>query len=263
MATWAVISPSRPSWMAARKGSICASTSSRVSSMMGSDVWLSASVAPCPGKCLATVTSPASCCPLTKARPSSETRGTLSPYERTPMTGLRGLRFTSSTGARFMLNPNRLRSSPWALTRRVGQLGRAGGAQGHVAGQDHHLVLDAHHVAPLLIQREEGGDVIDQQAPQPVVQPGHLPGVADVVLEEADPTHLVAPHQLLHVLVHLGAVEAHHHQLTHPGTPGTGLPAASPPARRRPGAGPGGGGAGLPGAAWRRRRPGRAGEPGG
>ena len=79
MATWAVISPSSPSWMAARKGSICASTSSRVSCMTGSSVWLSVSVAPCPGKCLATVTRPASCWPRTKARPSSETSGTLSP----------------------------------------------------------------------------------------------------------------------------------------------------------------------------------------
>src|SRR5699024_11237124 len=66
------------------------------------------------GKCLIVVIIPASCIPFIDARPNSATFSGDSPKERTPITGLLELLFTSIDGAKFQLIPNANNSLPVA-----------------------------------------------------------------------------------------------------------------------------------------------------
>ena len=77
----------------------------------GSVLCESAVDAPCPGKCLATAITPASCNPSIKACVFLATRIGLSPNARTPIMGLSASVFTSTTGANDTCTPIlRLRS---------------------------------------------------------------------------------------------------------------------------------------------------------
>ena len=104
--TCAVITAHAPACTAAANGtSSQARRPARPRWMVGRPRWESVRVSPCPGKCLAQAATPASCRPRTKAALWAATRAGSSPKERTPMTGLPGLEFTSTTGARFTLTP--------------------------------------------------------------------------------------------------------------------------------------------------------------
>ncbi|MBT9154868.1 MAG: hypothetical protein DDT39_01554 [Firmicutes bacterium] len=110
-----------PSLIAVRKGanSTCSSTSA-VRETTGRTAWESSPALPWPGKCLPTASTPASASPLAAIAPSWPTRRGSSPNERTPITGLRGLSLTSSTGAKFVLMPQATSSLPSAkYTRRT------------------------------------------------------------------------------------------------------------------------------------------------
>ncbi len=56
-------------------------------------------MSPWPGKCLAQAATPADWRPRIQAAEWRETRSVLAPKERTPITGFRGLEFTSALGA--------------------------------------------------------------------------------------------------------------------------------------------------------------------
>ncbi|CAM5448664.1 hypothetical protein SGRIM128S_06822 [Streptomyces griseomycini] len=66
--------------------------------MYGSLAWLSSTVSPCPGKCLAVAATPECWYPATSAATSRATAPGSDPKDRTPMTGLAGSTFTSATG---------------------------------------------------------------------------------------------------------------------------------------------------------------------
>lgn len=90
---------SMPASTAARKGGASSSSHcSRVCVMTGKPVWLSVAVSPCPGKCLAHAATPERWYPVTSAATSSATASGSAPKDRTPITGLAGLTFTSATG---------------------------------------------------------------------------------------------------------------------------------------------------------------------
>ncbi|GAA2940463.1 hypothetical protein GCM10011428_68920 [Streptomyces violaceus] len=90
---------SMPAAIAARNGGASSfSHSSRLCVMVGKPVWLSTLVSPCPGKCLAVAATPEPWYPATSAATSAATARGSAPKDRTPMTGLAGLTFTSATG---------------------------------------------------------------------------------------------------------------------------------------------------------------------
>ena len=62
-------------------------------------------VSPCPGKCLAVDSTPASSNPATWPTTASPTMPGNAPGDRIPMTGLLGRTLTSATGAKSMLTP--------------------------------------------------------------------------------------------------------------------------------------------------------------
>ena len=87
-------------------------------------------VSPCPGKCFSVATTPPACRPSTAARTIAPTRPGSSPNERMLITGLRGLLFTSATGAKFTCTPmaaGLLRGDPRGLAHQPGVTGRAEG----------------------------------------------------------------------------------------------------------------------------------------
>ena len=95
----AVMTAATPLSMAALNGtSSTASMRARVMSSTGSVRCESDETSPCPGKCLAVASIPASCVPRTYAVASEETFFGSSPNERMLMMGLAGLFWTSTTG---------------------------------------------------------------------------------------------------------------------------------------------------------------------
>ena len=109
----AVMIISVPWSMPARKGiRSMALSSSRLKSAQGRCVWLSSPTLPWPGKCLRAVDTWAASIPLMKAFTCSATRLGSSENDRTPMIGLAGLLLTSESGAKSILNPRALISSP-------------------------------------------------------------------------------------------------------------------------------------------------------
>ena len=82
--------------------------------MRGSPRCESTSVSPCPGKCLRVATEPPACRPRTQAAARRATSAGSSPNDRVLMTGLRGLLFTSATGAKLTCTP-RARASTAAM----------------------------------------------------------------------------------------------------------------------------------------------------
>ena len=115
-ATCAVITASTPASTAMRKGrSSTRSRRSRSAAITGSSMCESVRVSPCPGKCLAVVRAPPARAPRMKAAPSRPTASGSSPKERVLITGLSGLLFTSSTGAKSQCTPTARASA--AVTR--------------------------------------------------------------------------------------------------------------------------------------------------
>ena len=104
-----------PAWKGI-KSQFC--IASRSNSEQGRWVWLSSPTLPCPGKCLSAVAMPAASRPLMKAVTYSAAVCGSSENERTPMIGLAGLLLTSETGAKSILKPSALISSPsiWAVS---------------------------------------------------------------------------------------------------------------------------------------------------
>ncbi len=167
-ATCAVIIPSRPTAIAALKGlELLAAASPRPPCSTGSALCESASTEPWPGKCLATVTMSASCWPSTKSAPSSETSPTL--VAEAAQADHRVVRVDVHVEHRRQVHVEAepLQVGALGVPGLVGQLGAAGGAQRHVARQHHHRLLDAHHVAALLVDRDEGRHPALQQPAAP------------------------------------------------------------------------------------------------
>ena len=113
--TCAVISIGRPAAAAAANGaSSTASSRARSCSMRGSARWLSVTVSPWPGKCLPQASMPAAASPSAHASARRVTVAAVRPNARSPMIGLAGLVWTSSTGAKSMSKPSAASSRPSA-----------------------------------------------------------------------------------------------------------------------------------------------------
>ena len=99
-AIWALITAAAPAAIAARKGrSSIWSMRVREAETIGKALCESVSVSPWPGKCLMVAATPVSCTPRTKAALRRATATGSSPNDRTLITGLAGLLFTSTAGA--------------------------------------------------------------------------------------------------------------------------------------------------------------------
>ena len=120
--------------------------------------------------------TPPACSPSTAARTIVPTRAGSSPNERMLITGLRGLLFTSATGAKFTCTPRARASRGGELRGLAHQLGIAGGAEGHGA-REARAAVDPHADAVL----EVGGDQQRQlrQALQAVEDGGQLQRLAE------------------------------------------------------------------------------------
>ncbi|OGQ12914.1 MAG: hypothetical protein A2138_18865 [Deltaproteobacteria bacterium RBG_16_71_12] len=99
--TCAVMMLATPACTAARNGtSSTASSRSMSCGRRGSAWWLSTSVSPWPGKCLALHATPAPCMPSMKRAPSLATTPASRAKLRSPITGFCGFVSTSTTGAK-------------------------------------------------------------------------------------------------------------------------------------------------------------------
>ena len=87
---------------------------------------------PVPRKCLSVAMMPPSCAPSTYAATSAPTRAGSSPYDRVLITGLRGLLFTSATGAKFTCTPSARDSMPVMRASSRTRRSSPGGAHRHL-----------------------------------------------------------------------------------------------------------------------------------
>ena len=109
----ALITAAAPAAMLARNGiSSSESSRARLAGTTGSARCESVSVSPCPGKCLMVAATPSPCTPRTNAAPIRDTARGSSPNDRTLITGLSGLLFTSTAGANARWMPIARDSAP-------------------------------------------------------------------------------------------------------------------------------------------------------
>ena len=109
----ALITAAAPAAIAARKGrSSIWSMRWRDAETIGRALCESVSVSPWPGKCLIVAATPVSCTPRTNAALKRATAFGSSPNDRTLITGLAGLLFTSTAGANATWIPIARDSSP-------------------------------------------------------------------------------------------------------------------------------------------------------
>ncbi len=107
--------PRIPARIARRNGTNSRARSvSRAARTTGSSSWESAEVAPCPGKCFPTDRTPPWPRPAANAIARRAASSASPEKARSPITGLRGLESTSSTGAKSMSIPTERSSAPTA-----------------------------------------------------------------------------------------------------------------------------------------------------
>ena len=92
-------------------------------------------VSPCPGKCFAQAATPCRCSPATKAATCRATSSGSAPKERTPITGLCGIRVHVRDGREVQVRRRRAASSPAiAAATSLGQLDVVDDAEREVPG---------------------------------------------------------------------------------------------------------------------------------
>ena len=103
MSRCATITEETPALIISLKGYNSTSSIRSIEKLIdGRPKWESVAVSPCPGKCFAEESIPASCIPCIKAIPFLATFCLSSPKERFPIIGFFGFVFMSTEGAKLM-----------------------------------------------------------------------------------------------------------------------------------------------------------------
>ena len=147
-------------------------------------------VAPWPGKCFGHAATPAPCTPRTAAATWRAATWGSALNERTPITGLRGSRLTSATGARSTVTPALRQPPPDCRVHRFGgcrvvERTERGGTRSRTA----HPRVEPGHVTALLVQRHN--DITPGCIAKRPRQRRDLRAVADIRAEQHDAAEAV------------------------------------------------------------------------